>query len=48
MILIWLGKVELAHRVCCQVVSYLTLALINMPYHPLLGTQLFTLGEFTS
>lgn len=41
----FVGDNEGAYRICSQVVSYLTLSLINMQKHPLLGVQLFTLGD---
>jgi hypothetical protein len=41
------GDEENAYRVCSQVISYLILSLMNMPYHPLIGIQLFTLGDLS-
>ena len=41
-----LGDEENARKTCAKIVTYLCLSLANMPYHPLLGVQLFTLGEF--
>jgi hypothetical protein len=44
-LLVITGDEANAYRTCCRIVSYLALAFINMPIHPLLGIQLFTLGK---
>lgn len=44
-LLVITGDEANAYRTCCRIVSYLALAFINMPIHPLLGIQLFTLGD---
>lgn len=44
-LLVITGDEANAYRYCCRIVSYLVLAFINMPIHPLLGIQLFTLGK---
>eukprot|EP00597_Dinobryon_sp_UTEXLB2267_P019542 CAMPEP_0201100042 /NCGR_PEP_ID=MMETSP0812-20130820/8999_1 /ASSEMBLY_ACC=CAM_ASM_000668 /TAXON_ID=98059 /ORGANISM="Dinobryon sp., Strain UTEXLB2267" /LENGTH=118 /DNA_ID=CAMNT_0047356249 /DNA_START=92 /DNA_END=448 /DNA_ORIENTATION=- len=42
------GEYEKAFEQCQQVVSYLVLSLQHVPYHPLLGLQLFTSGDLAS
>ena len=42
---LWLvGEYSKALQQCEQVVSYLVMSLQQVPFHPLLGLQLFTLG----
>lgn len=33
--------------ICAKIVSFLVISMINVPSHPLLAVQLFTLGAFT-
>lgn len=39
---------EYARRICAELVSFLCLSFVNVPYHPLLAVQLFTLADLTA
>lgn len=36
-----------AKDLCAKIVSYLVISMANIPFHPLLAVQLFTLGTLT-